>query len=1427
MNNEQLLKEIDRLKLKIISLKKLDNSNSQFAADFHNSVVESAPDAIISINSRGNIIYWNKSAERLFGFSKYEILGSSLTKIIPRRFRNDHVEGLNKALTSSKSEINGKAIQLIGLHKYGREFPVEITLSSGFTDNMRYFTGIIRDITERLEAQKLIKESQELYSLLVNTANDGIYITTPEYLEFVNPAFERFSGYKFEEVCNETFSIIRLIHPDDHALIKQRTKDRKAGKEIESKYEFKFVTKSGDIRFVEVNTVPLPDKKGKVLGILRDITERKLFEKELSRSNEMFKVLFDNGPDAYYLHDLTGTFIDGNRAAEKMLGYKKEELIGKNFLKLKLLNLSDIPKAAKLLGINFLGKSTGPDEFVLNRKDGSQVTVEILTHPVEIEGKRVVLGAARDITEKKKTEKALAESEQKYRHIIEEASDIVYTTNVDGFFTFANAVAERVTGFSMKEILNMQFIELIAPEVREESRLFYRKQLEEKIENTYYEFPLITKDGETIWLGQNVQLLTKDNNIVGVQAVARDITDRKKLERKLEEAFDKSEDQYKTLMDTLNDGIGQLDNKGKIIFGNKQLFKMLGYTEKELIGKFVKDLYPEDIRSEMLEQFAKRNAGKESSYESELLKKDGTRLPVLISPKAMFDEHNNFMGSIAVISDISRLKNSEHELEFTMAQLSLILDSQPVVTYLSRAEGDFGATYISNGVLEMTGYRPEEFISNSAFWSSNIHPDDVEKVFAELPDLFENGVHEHEYRWKIKDGTYRWFFDSLKLVKDKNGNPTHIIGMWQDITERKKSEKLIHESEQNYKTVVETMSDGLIRLDVNGNIIFANKKLLSMLGYSKEELLSKNVSEIFRKERQEQFVEELSKRKKGINEPFETEFTRKDGKYISVIVSPETIYDKDGAFNGAVGVITDITDMQNMTTKLKESISVLKSTMDATYDAIFVVDNNQTPIYYNQKFLNMMEFTETKIAKSKFKERMKSVVHLLKDPNQFKHKIEYYQKNPEEEGFDLLEFVDGRVFERHSIPRKIDGKIVGRIWSFKDVTDTKKEEQMRLAAEQRLETAKRMESLGVLAGGVAHDLNNILGPMVAYPDLLAGELPEGSPMLEDLAIIKESAVRAAEVVSDLLTLARRGNYKMHPLNLNDVIKSHRKSLAHSTIQDLYPNTKLKTYLSSKLRNIFGSAPHLSKVVMNMINNSYEAMPYGGTLVIKTYNRSLEKQLFYNDDIPKGNYVVLEFKDSGIGMNEDEISKIFEPFFTKKEMGRSGSGLGLSVVWGVVKDHKGYIDITSEEGVGTKFNLYFPVTSKKQDGKTNYLSTIRGSETIIVIDDEKKQRDVAQKVLASLGYKVKCFETGTKGINYLKKNGAALIILDMIMKNEDDGLRIYRRILKTNPNQKTIIVSGFSETEHVREARKLGVKTFIKKPFTVDSLGKTVRTILDK
>ena len=1118
MNNDHLLKEIDRLKLKIISLRKSDNSNSQVAEDFHNSVVESAPDAIISMNSRGNIIYWNKSAERLFGFSKYEILGSTLIKIIPRRFRNDYAEWLNKALASSNSEINGKAMQLIGLHKYGKEFPVEITLSTGIMDNMRYITGIIRDTTERLEAQKLIKESQELYSLLVNNANDGIYITTPEYLEFINPAFERFSGYKFEEVCNENFNIISLIHPDDHALIKQRTKDRKAGKEIESKYEFKFITKSGDIRFVEDNTVPLPERKGKVLGMLRDITERKLYEKELNRSNEMFKVLFDSGPDAYYLNDLTGTFIDGNRAAEKMIGYKKEDLIGKNFLKLNLLNFSDIPKAAKLLGKSFLGRSTGPDEFVLNRKDGSKVTVEILTHPVEIGGRRVVLGAARDITEKKKIEKAL----QKAKDELEER------------------VIERT------------------------------RELHES---------------------------NKDLTL--------------------------SEERLKLLMEKMPEGLG-VSIDGKIVFSNRENTKIFGYEKDEILNK-------------------------------------------------------------------------------------------PVAEF--------------------------------------IHPEDRERAGKRIKEILEGADEQYsQYRMIKKDGSV-FPAEVHSRTFEYEGKPA-LLSIIRDITERKAAESELRKKDEKFKLLLEKMPMG-VRVAVDGKIVFGNREIARILGYKREKLLNMLNIDFIHPDDREWAVECTQKMVRGEEkQPGKYRMIRKDGSPF-----PAEVFSRMIEYDGKTAVlclIRDITEHHRLSSELDKTLSTLGSIMDTTYDGIFVVDNEGKPVYYNDKFLDIWGLSRDTITTMDFKERIKSVLHLLIDPDAFKKRVQYFMENPEEEGYDVLEFKNGKVFERHSMPRKIDGKTVGRIWSFNDITDTKIEGQKRLVAEQRLETAKRMESLGVLAGGVAHDLNNILGPMVAYPDLLASELPEDSPMLEDLMIIKESAVSAAEVVADLLTLARRGNYKMHSLNLNDVIKSHRKSLAHSTIQDLYPNVELKTYLSSKVQNIYGSAPHLSKVVMNMINNSYEAMPYGGKLRIKTYNRSLEKQLFYNDEIPKGDYVALEFKDSGIGMNEDEISKIFEPFFTKKEMGRSGSGLGLSVVWGVVKDHKGFIDITSDEGVGTKFTLYFPVTTEKRNGKINHLSNIRGSEIIIVVDDEKKQRDVARKVLASLGYKVKCFETGTKGINYLKKNQLKLL-----------------------------------------------------------------------
>jgi signal transduction histidine kinase/CheY-like chemotaxis protein len=250
----------------------------------------------------------------------------------------------------------------------------------------------------------------------------------------------------------------------------------------------------------------------------------------------------------------------------------------------------------------------------------------------------------------------------------------------------------------------------------------------------------------------------------------------------------------------------------------------------------------------------------------------------------------------------------------------------------------------------------------------------------------------------------------------------------------------------------------------------------------------------------------------------------------------------------------------------------------------------------------------------------------------------------------------------------------------------------------------------------------------------------------------------------------------------------------------------------------GSSVHLSKTVMNLVSNAAEAMPDGGKIKIATENRYIDQPIAGYDDVKEGDYVVLTVTDCVIGIPKDEIGRIFEPFYTKKVMGRSGTGFGMAVVWGTVKDHNGYIHIESKEGLGTAFKLYFPVTRKPKNGEENptSINDYKGNGvTILVVDDVEEQRTIASKLLKHLGYTVETASSGEEAVEYMDSNGADLVVLDMIMHPGIDGFETYKQLIARHPDQKAIIASGFSETDRVKKAQHLGAGRYVKKPYTME------------
>jgi len=407
------------------------------------------------------------------------------------------------------------------------------------------------------------------------------------------------------------------------------------------------------------------------------------------------------------------------------------------------------------------------------------------------------------------------------------------------------------------------------------------------------------------------------------------------------------------------------------------------------------------------------------------------------------------------------------------------------------------------------------------------------------------------------------------------------------------------------------------------------------------------------------------------------------------------------------------------------------------------------------------------------------------------------------------------------------GELIGYRGVDKDITERKQAEQQRKKLQEELERAQRMESVAVLAGGVAHDLNNILGPVVAYPELILGELPQDSPLRKEVAIIGKAAQHAANVIQDLLTLARRGRYEMSVVNLNDLIREYLNSPSAIELKTRNPGVIIETGLDSALPNISGSASHLVKAIMNLVINAFDAMPDGGKLGIETSQARIDKLIGGYGRIQKGNYVLLKVCDTGMGIDSEDFDKIFEPYYSKKEIGRSGSGLGLSVVYGIVKDHKGYYDVFSRVSEGTEFVLYFPAVHEAVANVTHKKKNYGGHETILVVDDLPEQRDLVSLLLSTLGYKVTVASGGREAVQYLREQSVDIVVLDMIMEPDFDGLDTYREIIKLWPGQKAVIVSGFSATDRVNEMQRLGAGPYIKKPYNLHAIGKAIREELDR
>ena len=524
--------------------------------------------------------------------------------------------------------------------------------------------------------------------------------------------------------------------------------------------------------------------------------------------------------------------------------------------------------------------------------------------------------------------------------------------------------------------------------------------------------------------------------------------------------------------------------------------------------------------------------------------------------------------------------------------------------------------------------------------------------------------------------------------------------------------------------------------------------------------------------------------------------------------------------------------------KLSESEERYRLLADNVSDIIWVLDpKTEALVYVSPAIRRMLGFSPEEAMAAGIKKSL-DVDDYARMEKALEDEVRLAEKGRNDFGkirtFSIrLRHKDGRFVFTETTARVIRTKEDGFIRFLgitRDITKRRQSEQERKQLEDRLKRAEKMEALGTLAGGVAHDLNNILSSITGYPELLLLDLPPQDPLRKPIEAIYRSGQKAVAVVQDLLTLARRGVAVKESVDLSRIAREYFDSPEHRKLAQSHPHVLFKTNLAPNLLKIAGSRLHLFKTVMNLVYNSAEAIPHMGEVEVSTGNRYLDTAREGFDAIASGDYVRLTVADSGMGIESKDLDNIFEPFYTKKKMGRSGTGLGMSVVWGTVKDHEGYIDVDSNPGKGTVFTLYFPAARDLEgmEPEKPEIRDVKGSgQAVLVVDDVPEQRDLAKEMLTRLNYKVTVAEGGKKALDLIADAAFDLVVLDMIMPDGMSGLETYREIIKIRPGQKAIIASGYSETDQVKTARKMGVGAYIKKPYTLEKIGLAVKKELER
>ncbi len=1355
--------------------------------EIYQLMAEKANDGII-ILSEGRRLYFNRKYMELAGYDKPEDLVKApfLSTIHP----DDHDRVRDVIGRRQAGETAPLRYECRFQRPDGSVIPVEISAALIDYRGKRASLGYVREITDQKRLMEALHESEKKYRSVVENMPETYYRTDREgRLVLANPAGATMFGY-------DSASDLMGVHVDTFWLdTSERKKLIEGGLPVKD-YETAMVRKDGTPVQVSLSFNYYSDDRGEILGtegIIRDISDRVKAEAALGIAREKFSAAFQGSPVALCFSDLeTGRILEINETFSIITGYSREEVVERVDRDLQLWKdpadrqhfFSAVLEREQCLGI----------ESRILCRDGTVKEVRLSSRIVRFSGVSELLTVMEDLTELKR-------QEARFSSLVEKSLDVISLLDENGIFLYNTPSVEKIFWYPREVLRGRCAFDFIHPDDLDIARGAFNDLANNLQDGIPTEFRFRKADGSWIHLEALGNNLLQDSGVGGIVIISRDVTERKRVEGSLR----KSEELYTKLVATMPDVVIRTDMLGNVLYVNDAALEISGYGRGEIEGRNMLEFIAPEDRERALENTALMLQERLGPREYHLVFKSGEQRLFEVNGDVLRDENGVPYGLVQVCRDITERREAEDRLVESQRRLRTFIDSTTDLVFLK--DDRYRHLLANRALCSFFGKDEEDVVGRSDF---DLMPEDsaAQCRRSDRAALTSRSVQVIEE--KGGDG----YFESLKFPVELADGRIGVGGFIRDITGRKKMEQQLQKVSREWEEIFQAIGQPTLVLAPDHTILGANRAVTQVLNKPLQDVVGGKCHDFFHSGGAPPPECPLRKaRATGKVETVEMLIDQLDGNYL---VSCTPFFDEAGNLEKIIHIATDMTDKVKTERALRESEAKYRSIFEDAVEGIYQTTPEGRFMTVNPAMARMTGYGSPD-------EMIASVTDMA---------IQVYV-DPE----DSLKF--GEIMARNGVVsgyevewRKKDGSVISVVLNVRAVKDGQGRVLYHegiaedITGRKRLETqlvqAQKLNAIGTLAGGIAHDFNNLMMGIIGHASLLSMGMEAGHPQYERIKGIEDLVRSGARLTGQLLDFARGGSRVLKPLDLNEVMDKN---------SDMFGRTKKEIFIHKKfeepLWTVKADQGQIEQILMNLFVNAWQAMPGGGNLYLETRNVTLDGRDVRPYGLMPGRYVKFSVTDTGVGMDDKTKARLFEPFFTTREMGR-GTGLGLATVYGIVRGHQGIITVYSKQGHGTAFHVYLPASAKDMPREdVSFQELRRGRETILVVDDETTVADVTKGMLENLGYGVLTAGSGGEALEIFRSAVADidLVILDMIMPGMG-GEETYEGLKEIRPDIPVILSSGYSLNGQTARIEQLGCRAFLQKPFLMTDLSRSVRKILD-